>query len=134
MVIKHIHSIQRGIPYHCKQSPPEKNDATMKLRRTLFFCVYNSFLNSLRFYVDVVTPHWAPFCWHTKKFHNSPKWSITKVYLSEDKLTKRRGICSPLCVLGTGIKSSSQENHTCISSAFIVHEIIHKVGWYPKGH
>ena len=48
-------------------------------------------------------------CWRTKEFHNSPKWSIEKVYLSGDELTVRVAILSPLHALGTGIKSRSQE-------------------------
>ena len=67
-----------------------------------------------------------------KKAPHSSEWSITKVYLSGNKLTERVVIHSPLCALGTGTKSSSQEAHENFSSASIVNETTPKVGWYLK--
>ena len=50
-------------------------------------------------------------CCHTKEFHNSPEWSMTKVYLFGDKLTVATR--SPLHALGTVTESSSKEGpHT----------------------
>ena len=69
-------------------------------------------------------------CWRTREFHNSPDWSITKVYLLGDKLTERVAIHSPLHELGTETKSSGQEDCSPFLSAFIVHETTLKVDFF----
>ena len=100
------------------------------------FCRSRSllFLKSFFGYYMYSCPRWwVPVCWHSKEFQNTLEWSITKVYLSGDKLTKSIVICSPLHTLRTGTESSSQEAHACFLSAFIVHETIPKVGWCLKG-
>ena len=61
-------------------------------------------------------------------------FTTTKVYLFGDKLTERVAIHSPLCVLGTGTESSSQEARACFSPAFITHETTSKVSQYLKGY
>lgn len=77
---------------------------------------------------DLICPVWA------KELYKSLEWSITKTYLFEDKLTERVVIHSPLCVLGTETKSSSQEVCARFLSAFIAQETMSKVGWYFKGY
>lgn len=52
-------------------------------------------------------------CCARKYFHTSPKWRIIKAYLWEGKLTELVAIFSPLLVLWTGTKFSSEGAHAC---------------------
>lgn len=61
----------------------------------------------------------APNCSWIKEFHNTPEWSLTKVYLFRDKLTVKVVIHSPMCALETETKSGRKKKKA--THAFYLH-------------
>lgn len=76
---------------------------------------------------------WHLFYVVVPEFHNSPEWTITKVYVFGNKLTVRAVISSPPHVLRTGTESIRKEICAHFSAAFVVHETTPKVGRDLKG-
>ena len=76
------------------------------------------------------------YCSSTKELHNSPKESITKVYIFGDKFTVRLEICTSLHAVGTDTKSRRKKGlYTLFICTYSTWEHAHsglvseKAGW-----